>query len=391
MVPFDPVRNNQRPALTLVNGVIYISWSSHCDNGPYHGWVIGYNASTLQQVAVFNDTPNGSEAGIWMSGQGPSADSSGNIYLTTGNGSVGGNNYGESFLKLSLTSSNSLMSVPSYFIPLNWQLLNNGDIDLGSAGLLLIPGTPLAISGGKQSVLYLVERDNMGGITNAVQSWSLNGGEIHGGPVWWTAPNGSFMYVWPDSGSHLRQYQFTNSAFNPTPFTQSATIGGSGSPGGILAVSANGNGIGSGIVWAVVNTTSDANQAVVPGTLHAYDAQNVATELWNSDMHPRDSLGKLAKFVPPTVANGKVYMATFSGRLNVYGLLPSMLPPSRGPNSVSVNFAGSPGLTYSLQRASAITGPWTSLATVTAGDLGSGFYLDPKPPAGTAFYRITYP
>jgi N-acetylneuraminic acid mutarotase len=391
MVPFDPVRNNQRPALTLANGVVYLSWSSHCDNGPYHGWVIGYNAGTLQQVAVFNDTPNGSEAGIWMSGQGPSADASGNIYLTTGNGSVGGNNYGESFLKLSLTSGNSLMSVPSYFIPLNWQLLNNGDIDLGSAGLLLIPGTQLAISGGKQSVLYLVERDNMGGITNAVQSWSLNGGEIHGGPVWWTAPNGSFMYVWPDSGSRLRQYLFTNGAFNTTPFAQSATIGGSGSPGGILAVSANGNGLGSGILWAVVNTASDANQAVVPGTLHAYDAQNVGAELWNSDMHPRDSLGKLAKFVPPTVANGKVYMATFSGRLNVYGLLPSMLPPSSGSNGITINFAGSPGLTYTLQRADAVTGPWTSIISVTIGGGGLGTYLDGKPATGTAFYRITYP
>jgi len=131
------------------------------------------------------------------------------------------------------------MSVSSYCIPLNWQLLNNGDIDLGSAGLLLISGTQLAISGGKQSVLYRVERDNMGGITNAIQSWSLNGGEIHGGPVWWTAPKGSFMYVWPDSSGHLLQYQFTNGSFNLTPYAQGTTIGGSGSPGPILAVSSD--------------------------------------------------------------------------------------------------------------------------------------------------------
>jgi hypothetical protein len=391
MVPFDPLRQNQRPALTLAKGVVYISWSSHCDNGPYHGWVIGYAADSLQQVAVFNDTPNGSEGGIWMSGQGPCADVNGNIFLTTGNGSVGGNNYGESFLKMALTNTSPMMRVASYFTPLNWSLLNSGDIDLGSAGLLLVPRTTLAASGGKQGVLYVVDRDDMGGITNAIQSWAVGNGEIHGGPVWWDSPNGSFLYVWPDSGGHLRQYQFTNSAFNTTPYAQSAISGGSGSPGGILSVSANGSSAGSGILWAVVNTTSDANHSTILGTLHAYDAQNVNAELWNSDLQPGDSLGALAKFVPPTIANGKVYMATFSGRLNVYGLLPSMLPPSSGPEGVTVNFAGSLGLTYTLQRAVVVTGPWTSIGPVSASTGGFGVYLDRQPPATTAFYRLTYP
>jgi hypothetical protein len=337
-VSFDPLRNNQRAALTLVNGVVYISWSSHCDNGPYHGWVIGYNAATLQQVAVFNDTPNGSEAGIWMSGQGPCADAAGNIYLVTGNGSVDATDYGESFLKLAPTNSGTLMNAASFFIPLNWSSLNSSDLDLGTAGLLLIPGTSLAISGGKQGIVYLVNRDSMGGISSGLQSWSLNAGEIHGGPVWWTAPNGSFLYVWPDSGGHLSQYQFNGSSFNTTPFAQSVTTGGSGSPGGILSVSANGANAGSGIVWAVVNTTTDANQAVVPGTLHAYNAEKVSSELWNSDKVPGDSLGNLAKFVAPTVANGKVYMATFSGRVNVYGLKASISPPQISVSPSSLNF-----------------------------------------------------
>jgi hypothetical protein len=338
MVPFDPLRNNQRPALTLVNGVVYISWSSHCDNGPYHGWVIGYNASTLQQVAVYNDTPNGSEAGIWMSGQGPCADAAGNVYLTTGNGSVDSTDYGESFLKLSPTNSGTIMNTASFFIPTNWSSLNGGDVDLGSAGLLLIPGTSLAISGGKQSILYLVNRDSMGGVSTGLQQLSLNAGQIHGGPVWWNGPSGSFIYVWPDSGGNLVQYSFSGSTFNATPFAQSATAGGSGSPGGILSVSANGTNAGSAILWAVVNTTADANQAVVPGTLHAYDAQNVGSELWNSDMVPADSLGNLAKFVAPTVANGKVYMATFSGRVNVYGAKASISPAQLSLSPSRLNF-----------------------------------------------------
>lgn len=390
VVSFDPLRNNQRPALALANGVVYISWSSHCDNGPYHGWVIGYNAGTLRQVAVFNDTPNGSEGGIWMSGQGPCADASGNIYLTVGNGSVDANDFGESFLKLSPANGGVTMTVASFFIPLNWSALNSSDTDLGSAGLLMIPGTSLVISGGKSGTLYVVDRDDMGGISGAIQSWPTGGGEIHGGPVWWTGPNGSFMYVWPDSSAHLRQYPFTG-GFNSARFSQASTVGGVGSPGGILSVSANGANAGGAILWAVVNTAGDANQAVVAGTLHAYNAQNVSSELWNSDVLPRDSLGSLAKFVPPTVANGKVYMATFSGRLNVYGLLPNMLPPSIGAGGVTVSFAGSPGLSYTLQRATTVNGPWTAIATVGIGLGGIGAYLDARPPVGSAFYRITYP
>jgi hypothetical protein len=325
---FDPLRQNQRPALLLVNGIVYISWASHCDNDPYHGWVIGYNAATLQQAATFVNTPNGSEGGIWMSGQGPSADTNGNIFVSCGNGTVDPADFGESFLKLTNNNSGTL-SVASCFIPRNWSSLDGSDLDLGTAGLLLIPGTPYAISGGKAGVLYMVERDNMGGFNRSgrpspriVQQWSLGRREIHGGPVWWSSTNGAFMYVWADSGDHLRQYRFNKGRFKASPYAQSATVGGSGSPGGILSVSASGTNAGTGILWAVVNSSSDANQSIASGTLHAYDAQKVSRELWNSDLLPRDALGSLAKFVPPTVANGKVYMATFDGRVQVYGLFP---------------------------------------------------------------------
>jgi hypothetical protein len=328
---FDPLRQNQRPALLLANGIVYISWASHCDNGPYHGWVMGYNAATLQQAATFVNTPNGSEGGIWMSGQGPSADTNGNIFVACGNGTVDPADYGESFLKLTNNNSGTL-SVASYFIPRNWSSLNSADLDLGSAGLLLIPGTSLAISGGKGGMLYLLERDNMNRPPRSgrsrprlVQDWSLGPREIHGGPVWWSSTNGSFMYVWADSGDHLRQYKFNKGKFKTRPYAQSATVGGSGSPGGILSVSANGSNAGTGILWAVVNTSSDANGSSTAGTLHAYDAQNVSHELWNSDLLPRDSLGTLAKFVPATIANGKVYTATFDHQVQVYGLFPPPL------------------------------------------------------------------
>src|SRR5258707_3173821 len=139
---FDPLRGNQRAGLALASGVVYITWSSHCDRGPYHGWVIGYDAASLQQSVVYNDTPNGSNGGLWMSGQAPAADSSGNLYLSTGNGTVGTTvnradpiNRGESFLKL--TRSGVSLNVASWFTPYNWQNLENGDVDLGSGGMLL--------------------------------------------------------------------------------------------------------------------------------------------------------------------------------------------------------------------------------------------------------------
>lgn len=334
LITFDTHRQNQRPGLALVNGVVYICWAAHCDWSPYHGWVIGYDASSLQRVVVYNDTPNGYNGGIWMSGQAPAADPGGNLYLSTGNGTVdtsGTINRGESLLKL--TRSGATLTVATWFTPYNWMDLENGDVDLGSAGMLLIPGTPLALSGGKQGLLYLVNRDDMGGLTsstttndNIVQSFFVASAyqQVHGGPVWWDGPNGSYCYVQVAS-DYLRQYKFdrSTSQFLLPSYAHSPALAASGQPGGILAISANGTNAGSGIVWASHNLVGDANQAVRPGILRAYDAQNVMNELWNSEqLSARDSAGSFAKFVAPTVANGKVYLASFSNRLNVYGLLP---------------------------------------------------------------------
>jgi hypothetical protein len=399
VITFDPIRQNQRPGLVLVNGTVYISWSSHCDNGPYHGWVIGYDQTTLQRVAVFNDTPNGSDGGIWMSGQAPSTDASGNLYLAVGNGTVdttGGPNRGESFLKLARSGAN--LTVASWFTPYDWQNLENGDLDLGSGGLMLIPGTTLAFGGGKEGIVYLVNRDNMGGLTsstttndNIIQSFPVTTDEVHGGAVWWDGPGVSYGYLWPSS-VYLQQYVFNRSAgkFTLPAFAQSPTAAPDGQPGGILALSANGTNAGTAIIWAVHQVGGDANQQVLPGILHAYSARNVGTELWNSEqLSWRDTVGKFAKFVPPTVANGKVYMATFANRLNVYGLQPP--PPvsiAMSGGNTTIFWPTNTPSSYTLQSTTnLVIGTWVAVTNSVA--VSNGVCQVTVPAALPAtFYRL---
>jgi len=366
IITFDPQKQNQRPALRLANGRVYIGWASHCDWGPYHGWLMAYDATTLQKVATYMTTPDGANGGIWMSGAAPAVDEEGNLYLAVGNGTVGTAsdrsdpiNRGESFLKLDGTN----LTLQSWFTPFNWQILENGDIDLGSAGILLIPGTTRALSGGKEGRLYLVDRDNMGGLsgsttadTNVIQSFQVtaltNPNDIHGAPIWWDGPDGSYAYVW---GEHdfLRQFQFNwaEEEFILPNIAQSPTQAPDGMPGGILSISANGTNAGSAILWASHQYSGDANQQVRPGILRAYNAENVSEELWNTEQdHARDSVGNFAKFVPPTVANGKVYLATFSNRMNVYGLLPQpSLRVGYSQGAITLSWATNNAAGYRLQ------------------------------------------
>lgn len=338
LITFDSQRQNQRPALALINGIVYIAWASHGDWSPYHGWLIGYDAATLQQTVVYNTTPDGYNGGIWMSGQAPAADAKGNLYVSTGNGSVGRSgdprnliNRGESFLKL--TPNGNRFKLASWFTPYNFQNLENQDYDLGSGGILLIPRAPFAFGGGKEGKVYLVNRDHMGGLSastnadiNVLQSFQVTdanagGFGIYGAPVWWDGPDGSYAYLQANS-DYLRQYEFNRmkNLFLLPAYAQSRTRTPHGMPGGILSISARGKIAGSGIVWAS-QPGGNANLETRPGILHAYNAQNVSIELWNSEQNgARDAVGNFAKFVPPTVANGKVYLATFSNRLNVYGL-----------------------------------------------------------------------
>lgn len=345
ILTFDTQKQNQRPGLLLYNGIVYICWASHCDWGPFQGWVMGYEASTLQQKYVYNDAPNGGLAGIWMSGQPPSVDDDGNLYITTGNGAVGQGanpndtiNRGSSLIKLSVSSGT--LKVTDFFTPMDYQYLNEFDLDYGTDGVLLIPNTNLSLSGSKQGRLFLINDNKMGGTTsdnsNVLQTLNVanqktsNTRHLHGSPVYFKDENNNeYVYAWAE-GSLLKQFPFNRSAllFDTINEKIGNTALPGGMPGAMLSVSSNGSQQGTGIIWANHPINGDANQSVVPGVLQAFDATDITHELWNSNWSSkRDSIGKFAKFVFPTIANGKVYMATFSNKLNVYGLNPPAASP----------------------------------------------------------------
>jgi len=337
---FASNRQIQRASLLLLNDVVYLAFASYGDQDKYHGWVFSYNATTLQREAIYNTTPNGQRGGIWQAGQGLAADSNNFIYFMTGNGTYTTDARDVSCTIVKLGPN---LSISDWFTPHNTAQLTAIDWDLGSSGVLLIPDTNLLMGGGKESKLYLLQRDRMGHFNAAndnqiVQNFFVNAPNpndkkthhIHGGPVYWNGPNGAYIYVWPENDC-LKAYQMTNGQFLTAPISHCSTLdpqnvpGGSfGMPGGVMSISANGNAVGSGIVWASHPFNQSANQQVVDGILRAYDASDLTNELWNSKQNAnRDDLGKYAKFCPPTIANGKVYMATFSDKVIVYGLLSS--------------------------------------------------------------------
>ncbi len=318
-VSFDPKWHLQRPGLLLLGGTVYVAWASYCDNDPYHGWVLSFSAGsgTLQKVSTLNDTPNGTRGGIWMSGAGPASDGT-NIFLITGNGTfdanASGSDFGDSFLKLS-----SSLSVGDWFTPSNEGSLESNDLDVGGGGAVLLIDNPggslphLLIGGGKEGKLYLLNRDSLGHFASndsqVVQSFSLSSNGIYATPVFWQGT----LYI-AAADSHLAAFAFnTTGQFNPNPTSQSSAI--FGFPGATPSVSSNGT--TSGIVWAIERSAAGA------AVLHAYDATNLANELWNSSMAAgsRDQAGGAVKFTVPTVVNGKVYVGTHL-ELDVFGLLP---------------------------------------------------------------------
>jgi len=342
-VAFDPRTEHQRPGLVLSNGVVYVSWASHEDKDPYHGWVIGFDAVTLARVpnAVFNTTPNHigpasySRGGIWMGGGAPAADASGTLYLLTGNGTfdanTGGANYGDSVVKLSTTNG---LTAADFFTPSTQAALDANDADLGSGGAAILLDQPtgpfphLLIGGGKDGHLFLLNRDNLGRFNssaNAVLQTLTLGNPILATPVFWQ--NG--LYVAGENGA-LKQFVFnpTTGTFNGALSSQSVTT--YGFPGTTPSLSSNG--ATNGIVWALDNSQYCTNQSLGcgPAVLHAYDATNLSSELWNSSQAAgqRDQAGRAVKFTVPTVVNGKVYVgtrgndSTVLGELDVYGLLP---------------------------------------------------------------------
>lgn len=372
VLAFDPFQHLQRPALLLSDGTLYVCFGSHGDYEPYHGWVFAYSESTLTQQAIYCTTPNGQEGGIWMGGQGPVADATGNVYVMVGNSDENYENnpadYGESFVKLGL-SGNSLSEL-DYFKPNNYDTLNAYDEDLGSAGPMLIPGTGNLVGGGKEGVLYLVDTTtgDMGGLNlnqdQMLQEFQATDPEIDQSPIYWNSPvSGPTIYVWGSYGDVLKAYNMTNGLFNTTPFSEGPIVS-PGLPGGCLSLSANGSTSGTGIIWASHAYNADANPQTVRGELDAYDATNLTTPLWTSVQNAsRDDVGNCAKFAPPTVANGRVYLGTFSKQLDVYGLL--ALPTSLSPSSATV---GSPGFAITVNGAGFSSGSvvdWNGTALTT--------------------------
>ncbi len=324
---FDPGQYAERASLLLQGGNIYLAWTSHCDHGSYSGWVMSYSEATLQQLSVLNLTPNGSDGSIWMSGGGLAADATGNVYLLDANGTFDttlnasgfpiNGDYGNSFLKLS--SSNGTLSVADYFEPPNGPQESAQDLDLGSGGIILLPDIPigksltlqLAVGAGKDGNIYIVDRKNMHGKPSdppfpITQSNALPNGEF-GSPAYF---NGTLYYG--GVGDHLKTVSVFSFGATPTS-TQSATQ--FAYPGTTPSISANGT--KSAIVWALESSESAA------AVLHAYDASNLATELYNSNQASggRDTFGNGNKFITPMVVNGKVYVGTPSG-VAVFGLLP---------------------------------------------------------------------
>lgn len=320
-VNFDPLRENARPGLLLLNGVVYICYASLDDVDPYHGWILGYSADTLKQVSVFNVTPNGPDAdgegGIWQN-NGPAADSNGNIFLIVGNGTsdASSSNYGNSFLKL--TPKGGSLTVADYFTPFNSDALNADDADPGSGGALLLPdqsGTShphLMVGAGKEGRIYLVDRDNMGKFnptddSQIVQSIpdAIGAGEDSNfyQPVFW---NGNVYF----SGNNdvIKAFRLQNGLLSTAPVMQASTT--FGFPGAGMIISANGT--TGAILWAL---DSDSQ-----GTLHAYDPGNLM-ELWNSNQAgARDVLENSTHLNVPMVINGKVYVSC-DGSVMVFGLL----------------------------------------------------------------------
>ncbi len=320
---FDPLIEQPRAALLLVDGTVYLTWGSSCDAGDYHGWVMAYDAQTLQQKAVFNTSPNAKESGIWQSDTGPAADDNGNVFVVTGNGefeAADDHDYGDTLLKLALDKGDLL--VRDYFTPHDQEMLSKKDLDLGSGGPVLLPDQRgahphLAIVGGKDGNLFVVDRDHMGQYRSAsddvVQTVKLKGA-LHAAPAYWNQQ----VYVFGD-GDVLHQLTVRDGTLEPAHSGSFAPV----DPGATPTISANAD--RDGIVW----TISTRSWEVIPeslAVLHAYDAADVSRELYNSEQNSdRDRPGISVRFTIPSVANGRVYVGT-RNEVDVYGLLRARRP-----------------------------------------------------------------
>lgn len=317
---FSALLNLQRSALLLENNNIYVSWASHCDNGAYSGWVMAFNSGTLQRSYAWTPDPSGISGGIWMGGDGPSADSGGNIFLAVGNGwsdaQSGGSNYGDSVVHLNVIGTQ--LGVSDYFLPYDYTQLMNDDLDVGSGGPILLPTqstgqfSHLMVTGSKDGTVYLLNRDNLGKYqannnSQVVQSFPMPAG-VFTTPIFW---NNTLYYGVVNQPLMAFAFDPTSQSFNTTPVSQTSMS--MSFPG--MSPSLSSNDGSDAILWAYISSGQY-------GELRAFDPTDLSTELWDSEMSPdRDRVAGSARFGVPTVADGQVFVGAQS-EVDIYGELP---------------------------------------------------------------------
>ena len=324
-ITFNAQLENQRSALLVQNGLVYISWGSLCDYGNYHGWMMAYNESSLAQTAVWLTTPNGERGAIWQSGDGVAGDSSYNTFISVANGTfdvnTGGTDYGQSVVKVAPPSGTSF-PILDYFTPYNADTYNETDLDVGSSGLVLLPDQTgayphLLVQGDKAGNLFLINRDNMGHYNSSnnnqiVQYLASADAGMWSSPSWWN----NYVYIGAQTDPiYAFSFNTTTELLSTTPASQTSEK--FSYPGTTVSISSNG--ATEGIVWALDNSTYKSKTG--NASLHAYKAADLATSLYSSKTNStRDDPGAAVKFTVPTIANGKVYITTRAA-LVVYGLL----------------------------------------------------------------------
>lgn len=389
---FNPSIHINRPGLLLANGNIYIACGPVMDSGQYHGWFFSYNAQTLQQTGIYCTSPNRGWIGLWMSGNGPAADALGNVYVVSANAqnSVKADILANAVLKFAPTSPLTLVD---FFMPSNATFLNRYNLDVGVGGVVLTPDGRL-ITGSKQGKIFVLDQNNLGGFgtsDNIIQSFQAANKHIHGNPVLYDGPTGKMLYAWGEEDYLKAFLEGPDHLFISPSVAQSVSMAPHGMPGGLISVSANGKVPNSGIVWVNLPAIGTALGNLVPCSLHAYDAADLH-ELWTSGWNYIQRVGTLAKYAPPTVANGRVYIPTLSNTLEVYGLLSSSVPqaPARlladgAGTKIRVYWTATPNtLTYKIARGLAATGPFTTIGD----NLPTNSFVDTSPKVGTKYYYV---
>jgi alpha-glucosidase len=413
-VDFDPFLALNRAALLLLNHRLFVAFSSQGDvedkaKRPFHGWIFGYDTRHLEQTPwIFCTSPNTQQGGIWQSGGGLAADFNSRLLAVTGNGPEGGGSYGNSVLNFKTESG---LELQSWFTPANSDFLNSWDLDLGSSGLMIVPDDDfknLVMAGGKDGMLYVLHRSSLGQghptpATPVVQSLRItpepqplpepptyhgppryhgpnDWHHLHGTPVYWNGPQGPTVYLWPEMDK-LKAFTVTSTGL--TSLVESETTAAAGMPGAALSLSAHANQPGTGILWASRPLNADANRRNVDGILEAYDATHIANAvpIWTNRQNlMRDGGGFFAKFSPPTIAEGRVFLSTFApeipdrtripgktAALVVYGLLPTVPAVAEPLDKDVVRFFASDAARSMAEPSYALQKPLAATGTAPAG------------------------